>query len=58
MQMLCSFVIFPVHGENGLGWPHMGPGRFFFPANPDIADILSDMDFDFDNVHLLDVLGF
>ena len=22
--------LFPVHGENGLGWPQMGPGCFFF----------------------------
>ena len=26
----------------------MGPGGFF-PTNPDLADILGDMDFDFDN---------
>ena len=24
-------------------------GRCFFPTNPDLADILGDMDFDFDN---------
>ena len=26
----------------------MGPGEFF-PTHPDLADILGDMDFDFDN---------
>ena len=35
--------------KNCLGWPQMRPGRFFFPANPDLADILGDTDFDFEN---------
>ena len=36
----------------------MGPGRFFFPANPDLADILGDMDSDFENFHFLYVLDY
>ena len=42
------FYIFSVHGENGLGWPQMGPGGFF-PTNPDLADILGRADLDFEN---------
>ena len=30
----------------------MGPGGFFFPTNPDLADILGRMDFDFENFFL------
>ena len=26
-----------------------GAGKFFFPANPDLADILGDVDLDFEN---------
>ena len=33
----------------------MGPGGFF-PTNPDLADILGDTDFDFENFYFLDVL--
>ena len=35
----------------------MGPGTFF-PANPDLADILgrTDFDFDFENFYFLDFL--
>ena len=33
----------------------MGPGGFF-PTNPDLADILGDTDFDFENFIFLDVL--
>ena len=29
-----------------------------FPANPDIADILGDMDLDYDNFNVLYCLGF
>ena len=36
--------------EKQLGWPQIGPGRFL-QANPDLADILGDGDFDFDNFH-------
>ena len=28
----------------------MGPG-YFFPTNPDLANILGDTDFDFENFH-------
>ena len=28
----------------------------FFPANPDLADILGRTDFDFENFHFLDLL--
>ena len=34
----------------------MGPGGFF-PTNPDPADILGDMDFDFENFYFLDFFG-
>ena len=34
----------------------MEPGGFLFLANPDLADILGDMDFDFENFHFLDFL--
>ena len=34
----------------------MGPGGFF-PTNPDLADILGDMNLDFENVYFLDFLG-
>ena len=33
-QILRMFCMFPVHGENGLGWPQMGPGGFLFPLIP------------------------
>ena len=29
----------------------------FFPTNPDLADILGDTDFDFENFYFLDFLG-
>ena len=29
-----------------------------FPANPDLADILGDMDFDFENFYFGDFFGF
>ena len=34
----------------------MRPGGFF-PTNPDLADILGDTDFDFENFYFLDFLG-
>ena len=33
----------------------MGPGGFF-PTNPDLADILGDTDFDFENLYFSDFL--
>ena len=35
-----------------MGWPQMGGGKLFFPANPDLADILGDMDLDFPQTEL------
>ena len=35
----------------------MGPGGFFL-TNPDLADTLGDMDFDFENFYFLDFFGF
>ena len=46
------FSIFPAHAKNGPRWPQLGPGRFF-PTNPDLADILGNTDFDFENFHFL-----
>ena len=39
-----------------LKWPQMGPG-LFFPIDPDLADILGDMDFDFENFYFLRFFG-
>ena len=36
-------------------WPQMGQGRFFLSI-PDLAAILGDMDFDFENFYSLDLL--
>ena len=44
-----------VHGENCLGWPKWGR-EDLFPANSELADILGDMDLDFENFHLYIVL--
>ena len=49
MQHFDIFLMFSVHGENGLGWTHMGPGRIFVPTNPDLADILGRTDLNFEN---------
>ena len=49
------FSICPAHAKKGLKGSQMGPGGFF-RTNPDPADILGDMDFDFENFYLLDVL--
>ena len=43
--------MFPAHTKTCLGWPQTGR---FFPANPDLADILGDTDFDFENFYGLD----
>ena len=34
----------------------MGPGAFFSHTNPELADILGDSDFDFENCYFLDLL--
>ena len=34
-----------------------GASRFFFPTNPDIADILGRTDLDFENLYFLDFGG-
>ena len=34
-----------------------GAGIFFFPTDPDLADILGRMDFDFENLYFLFVFG-
>ena len=47
--------MFPAHAKNDLKWHEMGPGCFF-PTNPDIADILGDTDFDFENFDFWDFL--
>ena len=39
---------------NGTNWSW----EVIFPANPDLADILGDMNFDFDNFHVFDVVGY
>ena len=44
-----------VHGENGPGWPQVGPGGFF-PTNPDLANILGRTDLDFENFYFFHVL--
>ena len=55
MQTFSIFLIFSVHGKNGMGWPQMGPGGFF-PANPGLADILGRMDLDFENFYFFHFL--
>ena len=40
-----------VHGRLGLNWLQMGPGGVF-PINPDLANILGDMDVDFENFYV------
>ena len=41
----------------GADGPKWGQEDFFL-ANPDLADILGDMDFDFENFHFGDFFGF
>ena len=40
-----QFCIFQVHEENGMKWDR----EDFCPTNPDLADILGDMDLDFED---------
>ena len=49
-KISACFSIFPAHATIGLKCHEMGPGSFF-PTNPDLADILGDTDFDFENFH-------
>ena len=46
-QTLTIFCVFPVHGKIAPGGPKWGQ-EYFFPTNPDLADILGDTDFDFE----------
>ena len=50
------FCIFPAHGKTCLKLPQMVPGGVF-PTNPDLANILGDTDFDFENFYFLDCFG-
>ena len=45
--------MFPTHAKTFMKWHEMGPGGFF-PTNPDLADILGDTDFDFENLYFLE----
>ena len=47
---------FVFHGKICLKLPQMGPGVFFCPTNPDLADILGRTDLDFENFHFFDFL--
>ena len=40
-------------GPDGPKWAR----RIFVPTDPDLADILGDTDFDFENLYFLDFLG-
>ena len=51
------FCIFSVHGKIASDGPKWGQ-EDFFPTNPDIADILSRTDLDFENFHFSDFLDF
>ena len=51
--MAAVFLYFSGPWKNWPRWPQMGPGGFF-PTNPDLADILGDTDFDFENLYFLD----
>ena len=51
---ICFFGIFPAHGKDCLKLHQMCPGGVFFCTNADLADILGDTDFDFENLYFLD----
>ena len=50
------FSVFLVHGKTTWDGPKWGQ-EHFFPTDPDLADILGDMDFDFEDFYFLDFLG-
>ena len=50
------FLSFSVHGKLP-GMAPTGVRRIFVPTNPDLADILGDTDFDFENLYFFDSLG-
>ena len=51
------FSNFPVHAKK-IAWDGPKRGReVIFPANPNLADIFGDTDFDFENLYFLDLFG-
>ena len=48
-QNVQEFLNFWAHAKICLKWPQMRPGGFF-PTDPDLADILGDTHFDFENL--------
>ena len=52
-KFLQIFSIFPARAKKCLKWHEMGPGGFC-PTNLDLADILGDTDFDFENLDFWD----
>ena len=54
---VCIFFVFSAYGKIGLKWYEKGK-RGFVPTNPDLADILGDMDFYFENITFLIFVGF
>ena len=50
--MLTSLDFFRSMEKMAWDGPKWGRDVFLFPANPDLADILGDMDFDFEIFHM------
>ena len=50
------FCIFPAHAKMGPDGPKWGQ-EDFFPTDPDLASILGDMDFDFENFYFWNFVG-
>ena len=44
--------------NNGMEWHEILGGTFFVAANPDLADMLGDMDLHFENFHFACFIGF